>query len=208
MTVNGSELSEFDQMRVDALREFGSIGALHASNALASLIGMDVGVEVPECVICRVEELKEHFEDLEETVAAAFLEAHGTERGSILMIFPLNMAKELSDMVIGGKADPDRALDEGDREVLCEVGNICASAYLNAISQILGIVMLPSPPGVAVGMKGAILEYPSSLSAEVLEYLVIIGTEFQLNGSVYPGSILYFPDKSSQDSLMDYFGIQ
>lgn len=208
LTNEKDEIEVFDQLQIDALREFGSIGALHASNALASLVGKDVMIDVSECLICRVEDIGQNFENVEESVVSVFLDAYGNERGSILLIFSMEMTRALSELMIDKPNDSDRSIDEDDIEVVAEIGNICASAYLNAISQLLGIVMLPSPPGVAVDMLGAILTFPASLVAEFSEYLVLIKTQFIFEGQAYPGSILYFPDLESQSRLMNYFNIE
>jgi len=37
------------------------------------------------------------------------------------------------------------------------VGNIVASSYLTALASFTGLRLLPMPPGIAVGMSGAIL---------------------------------------------------
>ena len=97
---------------------------------------------------------------------------------------------------------------EDDREAISEIGNICGSAYLNAISNLLGVTMLPSPPGFAVGMLGAVLEYPATMASEEYDYLVIIKTHFVTKGERFPGYFIYIPDRETEKLLMERFGIQ
>lgn len=202
-----SNSGDFNALQVDALREIGNIGAAHASTALTNLVKREIMVDVPECFICRVEEMPSAFGNQEEIVVACFLDAMAAEKGAILLVLPLDMAKSLSDVLLGRESDPTREVDEDDKAAVAEIGNICASAYLSAISRFLDITMIPSPPGVAVDMLAAILQYPAALVAEQMDFVVIIKTRFLYNGTSYGGSIIYLPDHESRRLLLQKFGI-
>lgn len=199
--------AEIDAMQVDALREIGNIGAAHASTALTNLVRKEVMVDVPECFICKAEQMPAAFGNQEEIVVACFLDAMAAEKGAILLVLPLDMAKSLSDVLLGREHDPSRPIDEDDKAAVAEIGNICASAYLSAISQFLDQTMIPSPPGVAVDMLAAILQYPAALVAEQMDYVVVIKTRFIYEGNAYGGSILYLPDRESRRLLLQKFGL-
>jgi chemotaxis protein CheC len=73
----------------------------------------------------------------------------------MLLVLTEEVAKNMTDMLFSQDHDPTMGFDEEDRGAISEIGNICGSAYLNAISGFLGITILPTPPGVAVGMLSA-----------------------------------------------------
>ena len=157
----------------------------------------------------RAEHIPNSFgEGLEEEVVAVYFEANGAQKGHILMILPLDMTLQLSDLLLGREAVEGRGIDDMDKEAAAEIGNICTSAYLSAISNFIGVPLLPSPPGVAVDMMHAILQFPASLAAENYEYLVLIKTQFRYATHSFPGFILYIPDPDSQRLLMAKFGIE
>lgn len=201
------EESAYTGLEIDALREVGSIGGLHASTAMANLVKKDVMVEVSECFVAKAETIPKRFGDMEEVVVGIYLDAYGKAKGCMMMILPVRMAVRLSDMLTGGSHSEPWILDEEDYSALAEIGNICSSAYLNAISRITGDVMMPSPPGVAVGMLGAILQYPATLVAEMSEYIVAIRTEFTIEDTRYPGFMLYIPDPISQREILLRLGV-
>ena len=200
--------SAYTPDQIDALREIGNIGASHASTALTTLLKQDILVDVPECFICKTMEAPFVLGDPEQSVVAVYLDAYGKGKGSMLLILTEEMAKKMTDMLIGGDQDPTRTLSDDDKEAISEIGNICGSAYLNAISNLLGVTMLPSPPGFAVGMLGAVLQYPATLASEEYEYLVIIKTHFITEGHRFPGYFIYIPDRETEKLLMEKFGIQ
>lgn len=197
---------ENEAMIMDGLREIGSIGAAHASSALSQLVHKDILVEVSDCFICSTQELPTAFSTTEEIVVAVFLEAIGNSRGGIMLVVSQQMAIELTDLVLGREHDEAHALDEIDHDAICEIGNICASAYLNAVSRFTNITTMPSPPGVAVDMLRAILQFPAALVEADSDSSVVIKTHFKYGKDIGFGFMLYIPDRESQIVLREKFG--
>jgi chemotaxis protein CheC len=194
--------------QIDALREIGNIGASHASTALTTMLHQDILVDVPECFVCKTLEAPYALGDAEQSVVAVYLGAHGKEKGSMLLVLTEEVAKKMTDMLFSQNHDPTREFNDEDREAIAEIGNICGSAYLNAISGFLGITILPTPPGVAVGMLSAVLEYPAMIASEDYEYLVIIKTHFITEQQRFMAYFIYIPDRETERLLMEKFGIQ
>lgn len=199
-----SMTDEPDPVLVDGLREMGNIGAAHATTALSALINRDIVVEVPEHLICATQQLPEVLDDPEQLVVGVFLETLGVSKGSILLMFSQDMATSLVDMMLS-RPHAVRELDEMDRDAICEVGNICASAYLNAVAKFCGTTLIPSPPGVAVDMLHAILEYPAALAESDSDHIMVIKTQFIFEGSTFFGFMLYLPDRETVRLLGEKF---
>lgn len=196
--------AESDPILLDGLREMGNIGAAHATTALSVLINKDIVVEVSEHFVCATKDLPGLMEDPEQTVVGVFLETHGASKGGIMLTLSLDMATSLVDMLLA-RPHTIRELDELDRDALCEVGNICASAYLNAVAKFCGVTIIPSPPGVAVDMLHAILQYPAALAEADADEIMVIKTQFVYEGSVCFGFMLYLPDRDTVQLLSERF---
>ena len=190
---------------MDGLKEIGSIGAAHASTALSQLVHKDILVEVSECFVCSTRELPTAFSNTDDIVVAVFLEAIGKSKGGIMLVVSQSMAIDLADMILGREHDDDHTFDEIDQDAICEIGNICASAYLNAVSKFTEITMVPSPPGVAVDMLQAILQFPAALVEAESDSSVVIKTHFVYGKEILFGFMLYIPDHESQTVLMEKF---
>ncbi len=207
VTRGKQEALRADALRLDALREVGNMSAAHAATALSRLLGEDIFIDLTDCRVVPAEDLPATQGDPEEEVAAVHMGVTGIERGDILMVFPYPMARWLSGLLLR-KDEDARELDEDDQAALAEIGNICASAYLNALSRFLDdLTFLPSPPGVAVDMLAAILEYPASLVGERQGYAVVLETEFVRGEESYCGRLLFMPDAFSQDLIFSRFGL-
>jgi chemotaxis protein CheC len=199
--------SALDSYQMDAMREIGNIAAAHAATALSKLLGEDILIDVTESHLYMVEELPRAIGNIAENVAAVYIDVHEDERGIILFVFPYEKALRLSNMFLKKSSLTDREIEDDDRSAICEIGNICACAYLNAISKFLNITLIPSPPGLAIDMLGAILEFPASLLGERSEVAMVIETQFTYTDEKFPGLILFLLDPPAQELIMKRFGI-
>ena len=205
---NATKIGSYTPDQIDALREIGNIGASHASTALTTMLHQDILVDVPECFVCKTLDAPYALGNAEQSVVAVYLGANGKENGSMLLVLTEDVAKQMTDMLFSQNHDPTREFNEEDREAIAEIGNICASAYLNAISGFIGITILPTPPGVAVGMLSAVLEYPAMIASDDYDYLVIIKTHFITEQQRFPAYFIYIPDRETERLLMEKFGIE
>jgi chemotaxis protein CheC len=198
----------YTEDQIDALREIGNMGASHASTALTTMLHQDILVDVPECFICKTSEVPTALGNPEENVVAVYLGAEGKGKGSMMLVVSEPVAKMMTDMLFSNPHDPNRPLVDDDRDAISEIGNILGSAYLNAISNFLGITLLPTPPGFAVGMLGAIMEYLATQASEEYDSLVIIKTHFLTNLQRFPAYFIYLPDRATERLMMEKFGIE
>lgn len=196
---------EQEAMIMDGMKEIGSIGAARASCALSMLVHQDILVEVSECFVCSTRELPTAFCNTEDIVVAVFLEAIGKSKGGIMLVVTQDMAIDLADMLLAREHEEGHMLDEMDQDAICEIGNICASAYLNAVSKFTEITTYPSPPGVAVDMLQAILEFPAALVEAESDTSVVIKTQFVYGKEIMFGFMLYIPDHESHMVLQEKF---
>ena len=114
----------------------------------------------------------------------------------------------LSSMFLDKSEDSERKFEEDDKSAICEIGNICACAYLNAISKFLGITLIPSPPGLAIDMLGAILEFPASVIGNRSDLAIVIESKFIYRGEEFPGMILFMLEPKSQELILSRFRVK
>ena len=83
-----------------------------------------------------------------------------------------------------------REIDEMDRSAAIEIGNIMISAFLDATAELLGIIMLPSPPALAIDMAhAAFASIVAQMVGDVNDVLifntVLTGDAPPIYGSIY-----------------------
>src|SRR6266568_8294219 len=132
------------ERQLDALREIGNVGMGHAATALSRLTGKTVYLNAPRAIILDTARMPEFLGETERMVVGIHLRMLGNAQGNILMVFPLENATRMLETLIPRKTAGGEALTELELSALKEVGNILASAYLNALGELLRMTLLPS----------------------------------------------------------------
>ena len=90
------------------------------------------------------------------------------------------------------------------QSALREAGNILSAAYLNALSEFMGMILLPSPPSLAIDLSDAVLSATFLEVAQGADYVFCVETEFrlkELNESLR-GFFLLLPDVGSLTAIL------
>lgn len=194
---------ELDDRQVDALREVGNVGAGHAANALSQLIGRPVTLSVPRVEAVPFPRASTILGGPETEVAALYMKVYGDTRGNILVVFAPQDLATLAGQVLRAPISSIHTPNALERSAILEIGNIMAASYLNAISQMLHLSLIPSVPALAVDMAGAILEAPIVELSRVADSALVLQTEFREARQLFRGHFFLLPDPQSLDAMLD-----
>ena len=189
-------LSDHD---MDVLREVANIGAGHAATALSTMIGSTIMISVPRVNVLQVDQVAPVVSDAEEPVAAVLLHMLGDLTGRTLLVFPCAAALRLADMLLQREPSGDFALGELEESAIMEVGNILSSAYMNALAEFLGMMLLPSPPTLRIGTSASVLADAHVRFALEADQVLYVESEFLLKDVDVKlrGFFLLLPDPAS-----------
>jgi len=197
------DYKSLSEMQLDALKEVGNIGAGNAATALSQLINKKVDMTVPAVNIVSFNEIFEKIGG-EEIVIGVLVRVLGDTPGNILFVFQQNTALELIEQLTGSKED---SISDIGNSVLCEVGNIISSTYMNAIAKLTGLVITPSVPAATSDMLGAILTTTFIESGQYDDYVLDIETMFLQNNETVSGNFYYIPMPGSLEKILNSLGI-
>jgi len=178
-------------------------GARNAATALSQILGRPLRLSVPWARVLALEKVKEMAGGSSRVVCALSLKVYGEARGNLLVVFRREQLPLLLDMVVprGAAERPagsnGHSLTEMDRSALMEIGNILACAYLNALSHLLGVSLLPSIPGLAIDMVGAVTDHLLIELAALSDSAVVLASEVHEPASGLRGSIFFVPHPSA-----------
>lgn len=191
-----------DSRSHDALQEIGNVGAAHAVTALSQLLERTVMISVPRVQSVTPSQVAGLCGNAEALMAGVSFHVVGDASARILLMLPRNCAMELVDVLLRNPAGSTKVLNELGNSTVRETGNIMASAYLNALSEFLAMLLLPSVPSLVFDIAGAILE----LSAEGAEKkdgeIIVVDNEFSAEGTAIKGHLMLFVDASSLDNMV------
>ena len=190
--------------QLDALREVANIGAGHAATALSQMTGCTIMISVPTINIARLEDVPPQVSGPEEPVAAVLMHMLGDLTGRTLLVFPKPTAIRLSELMLRRPHGSSKDLGELEQSAIKEAGNILSGAYMNALSDFMGLMLLPSPPSLAVDMSTAVLTTAYLQFGSDKDYVFCVESEF-LMGDLderMRGFFLLLPDPASLQAIL------
>ncbi len=195
---------DLDNLRHDGLREVATIGAGHAATALSQLTHRRIMISVPEVRRVEYADVPKMLEGLGDFVAVVMMRMLGDLTGRSLLVFSEQDAVRLCDVILRREPGPMRALGEMEQSGVKEVGNIVASAYLTALSNFMGMMLLPSVPTLTMGPVASAVGSSADDTAGT-DTVLCVDTAFKADGSDEPltGAFLLLPDAASVQAILE-----
>jgi chemotaxis protein CheC len=199
--------SPLNEQQFDALREISNVGMGHAATALSQLTGKTIYLNVPRALLLDTAGMVEYLGGTERQVVGIYLRMLGNAQGQILMVFPWENAIRILRKLLPPRASIDDALTELEHSALMEVGNILASAYLNALGGMLNMTLLPSVPVMSIGMAGTVIDHVRTEFGEASGKTLLLDTEFCSADECIKSQFFLLPAPSSLDIILAALGI-
>ena len=198
------DIRSLKALQLDALREVANIGAGHAATALSQMIGGTIMISVPTINVSRLEEVPPQISAPEEPVAAVLMHMLGDLTGRTLLVFPKPTAVRLAELILHRPGGTSNELGEMEQSAIKEAGNILSSAYMNALSDFMGMMLLPSPPSLAVDMSTAVLTTAYLQFGTDRDYVFCVESEFYMTDveERLRGFFLLLPDPASLQAIL------
>lgn len=192
--------------QIDALKEVGNIGASHASNALGQMIGETVIINVPRASFLPVDKIQEIFGSEDDSIVVLFFLIVGDVEGYMVISFSESQAVSISNSLMGTDYD-SLELTEDNESALKEVGNILASSYLTAMSDLAGFSLRPSVPYLTYDLVGEAVTPIIMDMGKTAEYSLITDNEFLLDGKSIAGKCITFYNDESFNKILSALGM-
>lgn len=198
------EYVNYNPLQLDALKEVGNIGAGNAATALSQLLNKKVDMTVPSVNIVPFNAIFSRIGG-EEVVIGVIVRVLGDTPGNILFIFEKDGALNLIEDLTGKR---EEQISEMGNSVLCEIGNIISSSFMNAIAKFTNMLITPSVPAVTYDMLGAILSTTFIESGQFDDSVLDIETMFLDSNSEISGHFYYIPMPGSLDKILSALGVK
>ncbi len=206
------KLSGIDPQKIDILKEIGNIGAGNAVTALATMLDRTVDMSVPRASVVPFYDIVNILNNPEEVTVSVLVGMNGDINGYMLLVIDPKDAFAMGSMILGEKREAPEGLnsdniDELDRSLLCEVGNILIGSYLSAICSLTGLNIVMSVPQLAVDMIGAALSIIAIEYSQLGDLVLLLETEFTEESRKINGHFFLVPEADSYKVLMKSIGI-
>jgi chemotaxis protein CheC len=197
------ELQTLKTLQLDALREVANIGAGHAATALSQMVGERIMISVPTINVAKLEDVPPQVAAPDEPVAAVLMHMLGDLTGRTLLVFPRRTAIRLAELLLR-RPNHQGDFNEMEQSAIKEAGNILSSAYMNALSDFMGMMLIPSPPSLAIDMSDAVLTTTYLQFGGDKDYVFCVESEFVMSDTEerLRGFFLLLPDPASLRAIL------
>ncbi|MDD1723726.1 MAG: tetratricopeptide repeat protein [Methanospirillum sp.] len=161
----------------DALRELGNIGASHAATTLSTMLNTPIMLNVPEISIINLEEINSQIVQGTSAMVIFTMEGQMAKAGYVILHVPQESVVQMTSIMLGLPVESERPLNEMDESAINEIGNIMVSAFLDGTAELLGIIMLPSPPRTIFDLPGNVFNLVIKESNIQYDNIVFFKTE-------------------------------
>jgi chemotaxis protein CheC len=186
----------------DAIQELGNIGAAHAATTLSQMLGSTIEMSVPAVTVVDLSHLADYMGEESAAMVAFELQGDIPHGGYILFYITRESAIRMTNTMLG-LTETNRPLSEMDESALLEVGNIMVSAFLDATAELLGFVMLPSPPALTIDMAHAAMQSLIAQMQEETNEVLLFSTELNCEEYKVDSDIIMMPERSTLNKIIE-----
>jgi len=186
----------------EALRAVSEHGAHAAEQALRQMTGVDIRLDVSRVQTLAFPDVPALLGGPEAPVVGIHLRVYGDCRANILLALSPEAALNLVSVLFPPGIESLEQMQELELSGLTEMGNIVACAYLNALSQRLGMSLIPSVPMLANDMAGAVVDVLLIEQGRTSDTAFVVQTEIRSRPGM-GGNILLMPDPASLPRILD-----
>ena len=203
------DVHKLSELQLDALREVANIGAAHAATALSQMTDRTAMIAVPTIKAMQVGAVPSLVGDSERTVAAVAMHMLGDLTGRMLLMVSERDALLMCDLLLRRPLGTTTSLEEVERSSLRETANIVGGAYMNALSDFLGMTLLPSIPTLIVDRASAVFTAAPLDLGEDIDFVLCVETDFEFQGENdrLRGHFLLMPDLASITAILDAISV-
>jgi chemotaxis protein CheC len=178
-----------------------NIGSGTASTALSGMLGKSVDISVPNAFVLPMAEAVGSIGDAESEATGVVLGIIGDLPGSVLLLFTPKDA-ELMCGLLGVEAGSEYGIS-----ALMEIGNIVGASYINALGQMIGLDLEPTPPAAATDMLGAIVQTVLAERAGAGDVALLLDSDLVVEGEDCSVSFLLVPDQGGVEQMLERLGV-
>ena len=184
-----------------------SRGIANSLSGLSQMVGRELNVTFLDLKHFPAKDVAMLLGGPENLVVGIYLTIHGDASGHLMLIHDPKIAFELIDMQMGLPPGSTQGLEEMERSVLGEMGNITGSFFLNAIADATNLTLTPSPPAVMIDMAGAILGIALTEIMQEQDDILVVKAVFGTDNRQIDGTFLVMPTMDFLRVILKHSGV-
>lgn len=205
MTDRDRDLGVSPDESLRAVEDVCRMGARYAATGMTEMLGAKVTPVGLRCHKVEIPELLSFCGRDEELVVTIAFAVTGEASGDILAVLPEATATRLSERLLEGMDLVGVEREKVRLDSLAELGNVIGSAFLNAVSNLSGLELLPAPPALAEDMAAAACDVLQIRYGAVADRITVSEVRFVMEGEPLAVQLAILFEPESWERILDGF---
>jgi chemotaxis protein CheC len=185
------------------LQKIIDFGFQNAAKGLSGMVGTNLTFSQPEVKSIPLQEIPYCLGGPENDAVGIYLRMEGELSGQVMLLFPLEKAYELVDLLMELDFGTTQELGSMEKSALAEVGNLTGTFFMNSISELTGIPTLPTPPAVMVDMVGSIIDVVIAQMGKIEKNVLMFQTSFVVGDRRTAANFWIVPDPGTLNKMIE-----
>ncbi|UUO08766.1 chemotaxis protein [Blastopirellula sp. J2-11] len=150
-----------------------------------------------------LEEVSIEYDFGMEMLTMVVLTLNGEIGGSMILCFDEENGRELASSLLSSKQSGSGQWSPLERSALCETGNILGCAYLNALTRLMAVELVPSPPYFLQDYGASVLQQALMEQAGIDDQVLICRTRFTQGDQELNWNVFFVPNIQMRKKMED-----
>lgn len=131
------------------------------------------------------------------------LSLEGEIGGQMILTFDETNGRQLAASLLSRPVSRSDEWSELEKSALTETGNILGCAYLNALTRLIAIELIPSAPYFIQDFGASVLQQALMVQAEECDQVLVCRTGFHRRGEELNWRVLFVPTEAMRRCMLD-----
>ena len=148
-----------------------------------------------------LEEVCEEFDFGSELLTMVVLSLEGEVGGDMILTFDDENGRALAASLLGREVETGEQWTELEKSALNETGNILGCAYMNALTRLISVELVPTPPYFIQDYGASVLEQALMAPAMTCDKVLICRTRFHREGEELNWNVFFVPTDAMRSAM-------
>lgn len=150
-----------------------------------------------------LEEVCQEFDFGSELLTMVVLSLEGDVGGDMILTFDEENGRSLAASLLGRDVETSEQWTELEQSALNETGNILGCAYMNALTRLISVELVPTPPYFIQDYGASVLQQALMAQAMTCDKVLICRTRFHREGEALNWNVFFVPTDAMRTAMED-----
>jgi chemotaxis protein CheC len=190
-----------DPVSMQLLTQLFTAATQDASAAMSQWTSGQITLSLDEVLELPLEEVCGDMDCGQELLTMVVLTLDGEVGGDMILTFDEQNGRQLAALLLGREVETTPDWTALEMSALQETGNILGCAYMNTLTRLIGVDLIPSPPYFLQDYGACVLEQALMAQAMNSDRVLICRTRFHQAGDELNWNVFFVPSTSMRSAM-------